>query len=108
MDMLSYDILLFINNIYMKLMNQYCKLINSTILYDIISFEQYKYYTHNMHVYIFIYIYMCVIEQRFTRSKMCANKNVHELKLKDIGNIRAGQYLNTLYLNTAFKYIYCI
>ena len=28
---------------------------------------------------------MCVIEQRCTRSKMCANKNVHELKLKDIG-----------------------
>ena len=60
MDMLSY-ILLFINNIYMKLMIQYCKLINSTILYDIISFEQYKYYTHNMHIYIFIiYIYICV------------------------------------------------
>ena len=22
--------------------------------------------------------------------------------------VRAGQYLNTLYLNTVFKYIYCI
>ena len=31
-----------------------------------------------------------------------------EIKLKNINFNRAGQYLNNLYLNTVFKYIYCI
>ena len=38
-------------------------------------------------------------------------ESISESSVKDLSNdmtCRAGQYLNTLYLNTVFKYIYCI
>ena len=49
-------------------------------------------------------IYFCLLVGDY----VCETCNVwkYYLSLKDI--VRAGQYLNTLYLNTVFKYIYCI
>ena len=49
------------------------------------------------------------------RGPHCGKRQLNEVnvelwrKLSKIMNVdKAGQYLNTLYLNTVFKYIYCI